>query len=156
MMISVIALFVILVSRPDYQINARSDAAFTEAPLSFNASQGSAVTFKCEIRHPNDNNILFWLINNQILTPAIANSRSITLQTDDNVNSTIIIETRLQNNNTKNSSLHCGFPKLVISEKMGLILPLLVCSFIKTIAQQHAFHLVSKNLRTNFIENNCL
>ena len=49
------------------------------------------------------------------------------------------------------SSLHCGFPKLVISEKMGLILPLLVCSFIKTIAQQHAFHLVSKNLRTTHI-----
>ena len=80
--------------------------AFIEPPLSFNASEGSSVTFHCRINESG--NILFWLIDDEISTSDANRNRSVLIRKESNniMVSNLIIEAHSWN---QNAQIQCAF-----------------------------------------------
>ena len=81
--------------------------AFIEPPLSFNATQGSAVIFHCRINETEQ--ILFWLINDEISNSDANRNRSVSIWKENNVVSTLTIVAHPWN---KNAQVQCAFRTL--------------------------------------------
>ena len=62
---------------------------FLTSPSSYNASEGSNVTFHCHINETG--NILFWLVNNEFSHASVNQDRSISLIKNSNERSTLTI-----------------------------------------------------------------
>ena len=116
-------------------------AAFSEHPVSFNASQGSTVTFHCEVNE-SGNIILFWLVNDEIFNSVTNRNRSISLMTFDNRISTLTIEAHIWNNNTEiqcrfrllqSTSVNCQSETVTCSEKAILMIQGSYCNMYYTI-----------------------
>ena len=80
------------------------DAVFLVSPSSFNASEGSNVTFHCHINESG--NLLFWLVNGEFSNSIANQNRSISLIKYSNVRSTLTIPAHSWNDHVE---IQCAY-----------------------------------------------
>lgn len=99
-------------------------AEFVVSPSSFNASEGSNVTFHCHINESG--NLLFWLVNDEFSNSIANRNRSISLVKYSNLRSILTIPAHTWNDNVEiqcayrsiqSTSLNCSDPTVSCSRK---------------------------------------